>query len=79
VNYLRHACTNYEKELNRFQFKQPKQMQDKLHAVLKSMVLDAIAAAYPWLEQECLRQKAELLQDKRAVETRFPPPVRLIW
>jgi hypothetical protein len=60
VNHLRHTKTDYDQELDRFLGKQPNQVQSKLHAALKGKILDAIATAYPWLEKECLRQKAEL-------------------
>jgi hypothetical protein len=60
VNHLRHERTNYDRELDRFLGKLDNATQAKCHAALKGFVLDKIAAAYPWLEKECLRQKAEL-------------------
>jgi hypothetical protein len=51
---------NYEQESNRFLGKLDMAVQKKCHAALKGFILDKIAEKYPWLEQECLRQRAEL-------------------
>jgi hypothetical protein len=60
VDHLRHKHTNYDKELDRFLGKLDVATQSRCHAALKAYVLDRIATAYPWLERECLRQKANL-------------------
>jgi hypothetical protein len=60
VNWLRHEKTNYEQEFNRFLGKLDLATQKKCHAALKGFILDKIAEKYPWLEHECLRQRAEL-------------------
>ena len=52
VNYLRHEATPYHRLLRKF---------PRARAALKRKTLDAIAAAYPYLREECERQADALL------------------
>lgn len=54
VNYLRHELTGYEQELADLYGLTGRPEASRL---IKERVLDAIAAAYPWLAGECQRQK----------------------
>lgn len=54
VNALRHACTNYDADLDGLYGQVGKQEAAQM---VRRTVLDAIAAAYPTLAQECERQR----------------------
>lgn len=54
VNYIRHELTRYEKLLD--QIRGLVGTRD-IYTVIKGKILDKIASAYPWLKDECDRQK----------------------
>lgn len=54
VNYIRHELTRYEKLLD--QIRGLVGTRD-IYTVIKGKILDKIATAYPWLMDECGRQK----------------------
>ena len=54
VNYIRHELTRYEKLLD--QIRGLVGTRD-IYTVIKGEILDKIATAYPWLKDECDRQK----------------------
>lgn len=58
VNYIRHELTRYEKLLG--QIRGLVGTRD-IYTVIKGEILDKIAAAYPWLKDECDRQKEVIL------------------
>lgn len=66
VNYLRHELTRYEEYL--FGFYGRVGSQD-VYQIIKDKVLDAIGQKYPWLKNECLRQKVWLRGDGSPAET----------
>ncbi|RKS08179.1 hypothetical protein DFP74_3873 [Nocardiopsis sp. Huas11] len=53
VNYLRHACTDYDRDQS---------------AVRHRAACEAIARTFPWLAQECDRQIARRAQDDAAAQ-----------
>jgi hypothetical protein len=55
VNYLRHALTSYEEELERVYGKVGVR---EAYAMINAKVYTAIAAAYPALAEACARQQA---------------------
>jgi hypothetical protein len=57
VNYLRHELTNYESHLGRIAGKVGSWDG---YREIKGRVLDAIAARYAWLGEECARQRAAM-------------------
>lgn len=61
VNYLRHELTTYDDIIDSIKGHVGK---DKAYALLKAKVLDVIAAAYPWLSDECESQ-----QDRCTIES----------
>jgi hypothetical protein len=61
VNYLRH-CTAYDRELDQIAGKVGR---DLAYQELSRMVFAAIAEAYPWLADECRRQRDERRSDWR--------------
>ena len=60
VTWLRHAKAQEDAELDRLLGKLDGRIQNRCYAALKGFLLDKIAEKYPWLGQECLRQKEEL-------------------
>ena len=58
VNYIRHELTRYEKLLD--QIRGLVGTRD-IYMVIKGEILDKIATAYPWLKDECDRQKEVIL------------------
>lgn len=60
VNYLRHESTSYEYELERMA---GHEAEREAHDALKEKILDAIAAAYPWIRKECAAQKQKIRDD----------------
>ena len=58
VNYIRHELTRYEKLLD--QIRGLVGTRD-IYTVIKGEILDKIATAYPWLKDECDRQKEVIL------------------
>lgn len=58
VNYIRHELTRYEKLLD--QIRGLVGTRD-IYTVIKGEILDKIASAYPWLKDECDRQKEVIL------------------
>ena len=58
VNFIRHELTRYEKLLN--QIRGLVGTRD-IYTVIKGEILDKIATAYPWLKDECYRQKEVIL------------------
>lgn len=56
VNHVRHHITNYDVELDKIREERAFD-RHQLYRGLKVRVLDAIAVAYPWLKDECERQK----------------------
>lgn len=54
VNFLRHAVTDYDGHLERISGKVG---TNEAYRKIKEMVLDKIAEEYPWLAEECERQK----------------------
>jgi hypothetical protein len=67
VNFLRHEATDYEDRLDAT-FGRVGAAQ--AYPAIVARVLDAIAAAYPWLAEECTRQK----QTKAATEVKQEEP-----
>lgn len=57
VNFLRHECSNYEKKLDEIYGKVG---IDDAYMRLKNKVLDAIKNTYPFLSEECERQKIKI-------------------
>lgn len=57
VNYIRHNLTSYEYDLYRIRGKVGKQ---DLYTKLKECILEKIAEAYPYLEDECYSQIDEI-------------------
>lgn len=66
VNYVRHELLDYDIELKKF-FGQVG--TDEVYIEYKNAVLEAIASAYPYLRDACMRQIGTLepLEDRRAL------------
>lgn len=58
VNYIRHELTRYEKLMG--QIRGLVGTRD-IYTVIKGEILDKIATAYPWLKDECDRQKEDIV------------------
>lgn len=54
VNYIRHCCTRYDNELENMFGKVGK---NEGYVLLKCRILDVISKTYPYLYDECCRQK----------------------
>jgi len=55
VNYIRHKLTGYDKALARIN-----EFVPNGYEILKFSILDKISCMYPFLKDECERQKAKL-------------------
>ena len=60
VNFLRHACTNYEQMLTE---KFGKVGTDRAYVIIKERVLREIGYLYPHLKKECSRQICAINED----------------
>lgn len=67
VNMLRHRMTSYEHHLDRIAGRVG---TDDAYVAIKGKVLDAIAAAYPWLAEECEWQKVQTAEEALARQGR---------
>ena len=56
VNYLRHATTDYDEQLDSLSGRVGK---DDARIRLRERIFDAISEQYDWLREECVRQKRE--------------------
>lgn len=59
VNYLRHCESDYDSELGEIYSKVGAK---EAYLEIRTKVLDEIARLYPWLAEECLRQKKDAIE-----------------
>ena len=64
VNNIRHDHTNYDKGLRKIKRQYGVYYDESVYTQYKNAVLTKIAMNYPFLAEECARQKGELYMSK---------------